>query len=305
MRGATSSDVPTYPLPQRERTNHLEVTSMLRHSSRSASAHQKRCSCCSSVSVGSTRVEFLSRCGMAPLEFLLVIPLLMGLTYGIFTMIRTSLVGLDVIQEAREETFRLVADEQSSQPLEFPLPQDDGVIEHHAQEQVELDSWWKDLKVVPESKCTVMAGPWDQDTVPFLDSQQAMEVHRFVLELLAQNAKIEGIVDTVVNSLSVLLRLHNNYLIIPPALLSEFAQYAADIAGAALYYAHYALYPVKYALQLARDIARALWKWSLARRLQRYVTLMEYGIHAMPEIREAVRGNEIDWRRISRSAARP
>jgi len=76
------------------------------------------------------------RGGMAPLEFVLVLPLLAGLLYLLFAVAKDTISKCTVIEQSRYETWKRIPSANPAKPLAVRTPAEDGEIHFDASRSI-------------------------------------------------------------------------------------------------------------------------------------------------------------------------
>jgi hypothetical protein len=130
------------------------------------------------------------RRGIAPLEYVMAMPLLVALTYVLFSLIRVTLNGMDVVEQARFQTFQSVNRVLPRQPLTLSMAPMDGATEKMPTRRVELSGWFAAGSPEVRSGNKALGGTWDHRQAQFPDRQTPFIVHRVPFELIAQNRSV-------------------------------------------------------------------------------------------------------------------
>jgi len=140
----------------------------------------------------------------------MTLPLIAGFLYILFALVRMTLSGMDVVEQARYETFRALNNQQPTEPLALFPDVLDGAAETMATKQVEYEGWLKGAGHEVKSGSQSIAGTWDHRTAPFHASQGALMVHREPLTFISQSGLTGGIAFGVVWTFGQGLNLPNH-----------------------------------------------------------------------------------------------
>ena len=245
------------------------------------------------------------RRGMAPLEFILVLPLLMSLCYGMFIIVKTSLRGLSVVEEARYESFRKLPPTLAQKPLVLLNPAMDGVQTHAAQSSVTYDLWWSNVNAPVNSKVKTQAGTWDERSVPFPPRQGRFQAHSQPVSLIQKNTSMLPALETTLKVFGTVMNMPGNPVIAALAATAQVMDIGVRVSGIFFTVTRPVLYVIRGLLQIARIAAIASFHFRFARFLGRCIRLLGLGIDAFAELPRAAEGKKIRWRGINVSGAFP
>jgi len=126
----------------------------------------------------------LDRRGVAPLEFVLFLPIFIALFAGLLHVSGAMFVRLKAIEVTRFQTWKAAADIVPGQQLNLVQPVMDG--ESHTAAVLPFD-WgrsWRNSRGTAESETTVLNGTWDYVSLPFDEtSSYHMDLYPAVLML--------------------------------------------------------------------------------------------------------------------------
>jgi len=111
-----------------------------------------------------------TRCGIAPLEFVMALPLLF-LLFICVTWLGFSVIGqTEVLVEARNKAWKRRFEDVSKNPLHFPIlptyDQDSDYVTEKATKRIRISPIF-DRVPGPEASHTILAGSWDYASMPF------------------------------------------------------------------------------------------------------------------------------------------
>ena len=119
-----------------------------------------------------TRPDFaMQRSGIAPLEFVMALPVLLLLMVGI-TWLGFSVIGqTEVLVKARNNTWKRRFDDASKRPLYFPIllslyDRKADFVSERARQRVDVSPMFSRLPG-PEAGHTILAGSWDHKAMSF------------------------------------------------------------------------------------------------------------------------------------------
>ena len=117
----------------------------------------------------------------------MVLPLLAGLSFGLFSIVKIAKSRMKAIEAARYETWNKFPLTKSNQPMALNNPIDDGAAEHIAIKSEDIDGWWGGT-YPSESRNKTLAGTWDHNEVPFNTGQRDFLPHLNVVSEIAEQA---------------------------------------------------------------------------------------------------------------------
>lgn len=234
------------------------------------------------------------RRGIAPLELVMVLPLLAGLFFAMFTIVKASLTRMDAVESARFETWKELPKATTKSQLILNTPRNDGQVQHRAVKTVEFDGWWAG-KYSPESSNRTLAGTWDNSVVPFATGQPPFLAHLLPTSMIASQARLGGVTSPVLRTFSIVMNLPRNPLARVLGAVSRVLMPAVKAAGLILKLLRPVLSITRALVAVARAIAQATFRRRLARFLGRVMTLLSLGRDAFQELYDASREEEVDW----------
>lgn len=236
------------------------------------------------------------RTGVAPLELVMLLPLIAGLIYGLFTLSRATLTRLDVVREARNQAWAVRERTGTQQQMILESPRLDGLAAHDASKIFQADGWWRG-SYSAESRSRTLAGSWDHKEVPFTTAATPFLAHTHPASLIASQARLQILAETVLPAMAMLLNIPANPVLIVPIFASEHAMPAVEGASKVLRSLRFPIRVLRESVLFARRIARWLFQRSLARYLGKLASLMDHGLHAIDQLHNASRQHKIDWPR--------
>lgn len=240
------------------------------------------------------RTEQIQRSGLAPLEFVLLMPLLVGLSYLLFSLARTSLTGFEQIEAARRTAFTERDSIRTGAPLLRRLPLERGQVEHRAEAVVSLTSNWLRDPFTVESFSRTLAGTWDSTEVRFKRQRAPMNLHTSELKTVAHESRVQGVVGQQ-GILARLLRFEQNYAVSFQGSVVRIFHAILLINDPLLFATKPTLNPIRWALTGFEFLARATLQFDTARRFARWRRAVEYGQRGCEQLRRARQGHRVEW----------
>ncbi len=236
-----------------------------------------------------------ARRGIAPLELVMVLPLLAGLFFAMFTIVKTTLTRMDAVEAARFETWKKLPDTITTKQMILNSPRNDGQSETRAVRNLRLDGWWGG-SYSPESSSRTLAGTWDHTVVPFEAGQPQFLAHVKPVSMIAGQANLGGVSAGMLKAFSLMMNLPKNPAIRALGVVSHFIMPIVRIAGQILRVLKPVLSVTRAAVAVARSIAQAAFQFRLARFLGRVMQLLSLGTDAFQELYDASNPEqEVDW----------
>ena len=125
-----------------------------------------------------------SRRGLAPLEFVLVFPLLLALTAGLFLIARADLTKSFAATDARHRAWTARSEVPASEPLVITADPADSLASRTTDRPVPSGPLFAG-GFRAESRHAVFAHPWDFRAVPFAGGRPNFDPHRTELGMIA------------------------------------------------------------------------------------------------------------------------
>ena len=248
----------------------------------------------SSIQYAFARHAFARR-GIAPLELVMVLPLLAGLFFAMFSIVKASLSRMDAIESARLETWKKVPQTTTTKQLILNKPINDGQAQFVAAESVRIGGWWGG-NYASESRNRTLAGTWDHSVVPFSPRQSAFLVHLTPFLQIADQARLGDVSKAALKLFAFGMNFPANPVFAVAGSVSQAMMPAVVVANTILR----GLVPV---LGIIRAVV-GVFKWlatlarhrGLARFLGRVMNLLSLGQTAFTELHDASRKDEeVDW----------
>lgn len=235
------------------------------------------------------------RRGIAPLELVMVLPLLAGLFFAMFSIVKASLSRMDAIESARLETWQKVPQTTTTKQLILNKPINDGQAQFVAAESVQLGGWWGG-NYASESRNQTLAGTWDHSVVPFTPRQPAFLVHLTPFLQIADQARLGGVSQAALKLFALGMNLPGNPVFAVAGSVSQAMMPIMVVANTILR----VLVPVLGAIRLVVRLAKIAAEWSLQRGLARFLgrvmNLLSLGETAFTELYDASKKDEeVDW----------
>lgn len=249
----------------------------------------------SMIRVVSVSSGLRARRGIAPLELVMVLPLLAGLFYAMFSIVKTTLTRMDAVEAARFETWKKLPETTTTRQLILNSPRNDGQSEERAVRSVRLDGWWGG-SYSPESSNRTLAGTWDHTVVPFDAGQPPFLAHVKPVSLIADQAKLGGVSAGMLKTFALFMNLPKNPAVRALGAVSHFTMPIVRIAGIILRTLKPVLAVTRAAVAVARAVALATFQFRLARFLGRVMRLLSLGMDAFQELYDVSNPEqEVDW----------
>jgi hypothetical protein len=234
------------------------------------------------------------RTGLAPLEFVLLLPLIAGLIYGLFTISRASLTRFDVIREARNEAWAVRSQTTARKQMILQNPRLDGLAAHDATRDFKTRGWWQGTYPT-ESRSRTLAGTWDHQEVPFEHRATPFRVHSDPAKLIAAQANLGFLVNSAIPVLAVTMNIPANPVVVAAAAVSATAMLAVYGANLVLQGTKWPLSGLRAVVLAARRIAQLLFQRRLARYLGKIASQMQLGLDAIDQLDNATNQRQLNW----------
>jgi len=238
-----------------------------------------------------------SRRGIAPLELVMVLPLVVGLWFAMFSIMRATLSRMDAIESARLETWKKLPKAQVTEPMVLYNPLNDGQVVDEAAKMIELNGWWGGI-YVSESKNEALGGTWDYKSLPFNMGEANCLPHLNVVSAIADQFPLGNGVDDfsilTLTTFAAAMDLTENKLLQPLVFASRIAMDGVVVAGVAFDGGRVVLQVVKDGV----EILEGLLGWfhrSLAKFLRRLDNLLSLGEYAFQELYNASHEEALNW----------
>ena len=237
-----------------------------------------------------------ARRGVAPLELVMLLPLIAGLVYGLFTLTRATLTKLDVVRESRNEAWALREQTKTKRQMILHAPGLDGLAAHYSTKIFQADGWWQG-SYVAESRSRTLAGSWDHKEVPFSTNSTPFRAHTAPAALIASQAGLQSVIRTILPAMAILMNIPANPAVFTLAFASEATMLGVEGAAGALRFFKDPVRFLRGLVLIARRIAIWSFRRSLARYLGKLASLMDHGLHAIDQLWKASRQHKVDWQR--------
>jgi hypothetical protein len=238
-------------------------------------------------------IRGVQRRGLAPLELVILMPLVAGLIFGLFTITRASLTRFDVIREARNQAWAIRSQTTTKQQMIFQNPQLDGLAAHDATKDFITKGWWQGTYPT-QSNSRTLAGTWDHQEVPFPQRSTPFLMHSEPARLIAAQANLDFL-SSAIPLLAFAMNIPGNPATIIVAAASVGAMLAVHFANLALQLAKAPLSFLRGVVLWARRIAQWFFQRRLARYLGKLADLMQLGRDAIDQLDNATNQRQLDW----------
>lgn len=114
--------------------------------------------------------EFADRRGVAPLEFILALPIFLALFAALLFVSSAMFVRLKAIETTRFQTWNEAIDTVPQQQLNLVQPVMDGDAQVPAELPFEWGRTWRRSESKARSETTVLGGTWDHVSLPFRET---------------------------------------------------------------------------------------------------------------------------------------
>lgn len=238
-----------------------------------------------------------ARRGIAPLELVMVLPLLAGLFFAMFSIVKASLSRMDTIESARFETWEKLPQTTTTKQLIVSKPVNDGQAQVVASESVRIGGWWGG-NYASESRNQTLAGTWDHSVVPFTPRQPAFLVHLTPLLQIADQARLGGVSKAALKLFAFCMNFPGNPVFAVAGSLSQAMMPVVVVANTILRVLVPVLGVIRFVVRLAKIAAEWSLQFGLARFLGRVMNLLSLGQTAFTELYDASKDDEeVDWPR--------
>jgi len=173
------------------------------------------------------------RSGTAPIEFVLVLPLLLFLCVGLFLMSRATIAKEAAATRARRDAW---AKRPEAKPGDiFLLSHDPAESRVQAATRIRVAGGplFRRTNFEAESQAAVIDAPWHHRSVPF-DALGDFKVHRKPFKLIAKNLTFGDLVVGATQLFADLLNPGLNPLMVAAATVGKLGNVAVAVAGKVL-----------------------------------------------------------------------
>jgi hypothetical protein len=237
------------------------------------------------------------RAGIATLELLMVLPMLVALVAAIFLLGRAAERKTSSATEARQRAWARRPQAPPGDVLQLlndPLASE--VKDQHV-ERVPPGPLFRGANFTAESRNHTIARTWDYRLVPFPAGQPGMQPHLDELRKALDNVPmLGGAVVLAVQVFGWTLNPERNVALVVIAALGPAQNIVVQIAGWTL---KYLMSPIVEAARIVVEILKAIaemsFQFGLARKLGRIANLMTLGLEAFDNLYEASRGRPGRW----------
>lgn len=233
-----------------------------------------------------------SRRAIAPLELVLVLPLLLMLCAGLFLMGRAVVRKETAITTARARTWEQLPNAAPGDVLQLNHDPLASVVTGLGSERVELRGMFNGATLTAQSKGAVLGRPWDNQDIAFVQGQGPFVPHLKELGQILKNLQLAGqLSEAALASIRLGMDPDSNPV-------SKLAAQSGEVALLALKVgATFLKIVIKPVLQLARAAvkvmeaaARASLQFRWARYLSRVASFLQVGSDAIDTLYDATNG---------------
>jgi hypothetical protein len=232
------------------------------------------------------------RTGLATLELVLALPLIVLLFYFCFMTFAAFGRKTHLVQQSRHGAFQKIPATQPNRILQHRAPPTDGLAEHAVTAELDLLGD-RAPEAIAGGRTQVVSGSWDHERIPFADGLPPLTPHQDVARQFADNQPTLAALPGVLMSMANVMHFSQGGPVVPLAAMSRAHRPIIDVYARGL---QVLSRPLRQLAGGVRSLLSSLPRWMRGFRsvLSASLGVMADGMDAIPPLVEAADGQLID-----------